>query len=90
MEDERLPIRKIVVDSRERTAGTPSDFQVQLPEAITFPKHFGCYVTDVQCQHSFRTVHGAASVGMRNHYFYFFERVPPQRKQLHGPQPRCA
>ena len=75
MEDERLPIRKIVVDSRERTAGTPSDFQVQLPEAITLPKHFGCYVTDIQCQHSFRTVHGAASVGMRNHYFYFFERL---------------
>ena len=75
MEDERLPIRKIVVDSRERTAGTPSDFQVQLPEAITMPRHFGCYVTDIQCQHSFRTVHGNASVGMRNHYFYFFERL---------------
>ena len=75
MEDERLPIRKIVVDSRERTAGTPSDFQVQLPEAITLPKHFGCYVTDIQCQHSFRTVHGAASVGMRNMNFLFFERL---------------
>lgn len=75
MEDERLPIRKIVVDSRERTAGTPSEFQVQLPEAITLPKHFGCYVTDIQCQHSFRTVHGNASVGMRNHHFYFFERL---------------
>ena len=75
MEDERLPIRKIVVDSRERTAGTPSEFQIGLPEAITLPRHFGCYVTDIQCQHSFRTVHGAASVGMRNHYFYFFERL---------------
>ena len=75
MEDERLPIRKIVVDSRERTAGTPSEFQIQLPEAITLLKHFGCYVTDIQCQHSFRTVHGAASVGMRNHNFYFFERL---------------
>ena len=48
---------------------------MQLPEAITLPKHFGCYVTDIQCQHSFRTVHGAASVGMRNHYFYFCERL---------------
>ena len=75
MEDERLPIRKIGVDSRERTAGTPSDFQLQLGENISLPKHFGCYITDIQCQHSFRTVHGAASVGMRNHYFYFFERL---------------
>ena len=32
MDDDRLPIKKITVDSRERTAGTPSDFQVQLPE----------------------------------------------------------
>ena len=59
MEDERLPISKIVVDSIERTAGTPSDFQVQLLAAITLPKHFGCYVTDIQCQHSFRTVYGS-------------------------------
>ena len=71
MEDERLAIRKIVVDSRTATQGTGSDFKLQLPETITLPKHFGCYVTDIQCTHSFRTVHGNASVGMRNHYFYF-------------------
>jgi hypothetical protein len=75
MEDERLAIRKIVVDSRTATQGTGSDFKVQLPETITLPKHFGCYVTDIQCVHSFRSVHGNTSVGARNHYFYFFERM---------------
>ena len=75
MEDERLAIRKIVVDSRTATQGTGSDFQIQLQETITLPKHFGCYVTDIQCTHSFRTVHGNTSVGARNHYFYFFERM---------------
>ena len=56
MEDERLAIRKIVVDSRTATAGTGSDFQVQLPETVTLPKHYGCYVTDIQCTHSWRTI----------------------------------
>ena len=49
MEDERLAIRKIVIDSRTATAGTGSDFQVQLPETVTLPKHYGCYVT-VHCE----------------------------------------
>ena len=75
MEDERLAIRKIVVDSRTATQGTGSDFSIQLPETITLPKHFGAYVTDIQCTHSFRTVRSHASVGARNHYFYFFERM---------------
>ena len=34
MEDERLAIRKIVIDSRTATAGTGSNFQVQLPETV--------------------------------------------------------
>ena len=75
MEDERLAIRKIVIDSRTATAGTGSDFQVQLPETITLPRHYGCYVTDIQCTHSWRTIHGNTSVGAKNHYFYFFERM---------------
>ena len=48
MEDERLQIRKIVIDSRTATAGTGSAFEVQLPETITLPRHYGCYVTDIQ------------------------------------------
>lgn len=75
MEDERLAIRKIVVDSRTATHGTGSNFQIQLAQTITLPKHFGAYVTDIQCVHSFRTVHGNTSVGARNHNFYFFERM---------------
>ena len=69
MEDERLAIRKIVVDSRTATQGTGSNFQLQLPETITLPKHYGAYVTDLACVHSFRTVHGNTSVGARNHNF---------------------
>ena len=75
MEDERLAIRKIVIDSRTATAGTGNDFSVQLPETVTLPKHYGCYVTDIQCTHSWRTAHGNTSVGARNHLFYFFERM---------------
>ena len=75
MEDERLAIRKIVIDSRTATAETGSDFQVQLPETVTLPRHYGCYVTDIQCTHSWRTVHGNTFVGATNHYFYFFERM---------------
>jgi len=75
MEDERLAIRKIVIDSRTATAGTGSNFQVQLPETIMLPRHYGCYVTDIQCTHSWRTIHGNTSVGAKNHYFYFFERM---------------
>ena len=75
MEDERLAIRKIVIDSRTATAGTGSDFQVQLPETVTLPKHYGCYVKDIHCTHSWRTIHGNTSVGTKNHYFYFFERM---------------
>ena len=37
MEDERLAIRKIVVDSRTATQGTGSDFKIQLPETSFFP-----------------------------------------------------
>ena len=75
MENERLQIRKIVVDSRTATAGTGSAFEVQLPETVSLPKHYGCYVTDIQCIHSWRTVHGNTSVGAKNHYFYFLERM---------------
>ena len=69
MEDERLQIRKIVIDSRTATAGTGSAFEVQLPETITLPRHYGCYVTDIQCTHSWRTVHGNTSVGAKTTTF---------------------
>ena len=70
-----MAIRKIVIDSRTATAGTGSDFQVQLPETVTLPRHYRCYVTNIQCTHSWRTVHGNTSVGTKTHNFYFFERM---------------
>ena len=39
MEDERLSILKIVVDSRTATAGTRTYFQMHLPETVMLPKH---------------------------------------------------
>jgi hypothetical protein len=70
-----LQIRKIIVDSRTATVGTGSEFSIQLPETLNIPRGFGCYVTDVCVTHSFRTIHGGTSVGAKNHYLYFLERL---------------
>ena len=76
MQDEGLPIRKIIVDSRSATIGSGSDFQVQLPETLNIPSRgYCCYVTDICCTHSWRTVHGSSSIGAKNHYLYFLERL---------------
>ena len=73
--DDGLQIRRIVVDSRTATVGTGQDFEVQLPETLSIPRAYGCYVTDVCLSHSWHTVHGDTSVGVRNHYLYFMERL---------------
>ena len=73
---EELNIRKIICDSRTASIGTGSEFSIQLPETINIPQRgYGCYVTDICCTHSFRTIHGNTSVGAKNHYIYFLERL---------------
>ena len=71
--DEGLQLRKIIVDSRTATVGTGSEFSVQLPETLNIPRNYGVYVTDVCLTHSFRTVHGGASVGAKNQYLFFLK-----------------
>jgi len=73
--DDGLHIRRIVVDSRTATIGTGSEFQLQLPETVNIPRNYGVICTDIALTHSFRTVHGGTSVGAKNQYVYFLERV---------------
>ena len=73
--DEGLQLRKIIVDSRTATVGTGSEFSVQLPETLNIPRNYGVYVTDVCLTHSFRTIHGGTSVGAKNQFVYFLERL---------------
>ena len=73
--DDGLAIRKIIVDSRTSTVGHGSSLELQLPQTVNIPNGFGVYVTDVCVTHSWRTVHGNSSIGGKNHYLYFMERM---------------
>jgi hypothetical protein len=73
--DDGLQIRKIIIDSRTATVGTGQEWEIMLPETLSIPHGYGCYVTDVALSHSWRTVHGTSSVGARNHILFFTERL---------------
>ena len=47
---DNLPVRVVNIDSRTRvgTAGTASDFQIELQEPIEMPKGAVCWVTEMQ------------------------------------------
>ena len=75
MDGDGLQVRRIIVDSRTATVGTGQEWELQLPETLSIPRNYGCYVTDIALSHSWRTVHGTTSVGARNHYVYWMERL---------------
>ena len=52
-----LPIKKLFIDSRQRTSDSVStgDFKVDLPESITLPENTVFFVDDVSIAHAWRT-----------------------------------
>ena len=63
-----LPIKKIYIDSRDKTSDSAShtDFWIQLPMSISLPANTGFYITDVTIPVSFYTVESN-----RNQHIYF-------------------
>ena len=53
-----LPINKIYIDSRHKTASSvsDSDFEIQLKEPINLPDNCVCVVSDVILKNTFTTV----------------------------------
>ncbi len=53
-----LPINKIYIDSRHKTASSTSDsdFEIQLKEPINLPDNCVCVVSDVILKNTFTTV----------------------------------
>ena len=49
-------IRKIYIDSRHRSSGTPSDFNFQLAQSIEVPENTIAYVDAVQVANTFETI----------------------------------
>lgn len=63
-----LPIKKIYIDSRQKTADSTShtDFNVELPITVNLPSKTGFYITDVTIPISFYTIEAG-----RNDMIYF-------------------
>ena len=60
-------VRKIMIDSRFRKSGTPSDFTFELNRAITLPSKCAGFITDIELVHSWY------NVDTHNEFFYFLE-----------------
>ena len=60
-------VRKIMIDSRFRKSGTPSDFTFELNRAITLPSKCAGFITDIELMHSWYNVDD------HNKFFYFVE-----------------
>lgn len=85
-----LPIKKIYVDSRHRTADSESssNFKVELPYSITLPDNTVFFITDICIPHVFRLiekdvndrvyfVYTAPGVGGVNNIFYNYGVLAP-------------
>ena len=71
-------VRKIMIDSRFRKSGTPSDFTFELNRAITLPSKCAGFITDIELMHSWYNVDD------HNKFFYFAEYYHFHDEQL-GP-----
>ena len=43
---DRLCVRKLYVDNRDRATGTPSNFEYELPGTIEIPRNTRAYITE--------------------------------------------
>lgn len=62
-------IRKIYVDSRFLSKGTPSAFETELPEVVNLPKETAAFITELTCVASWDTVSES------NNQLYIVERT---------------
>jgi hypothetical protein len=85
-----LPIKKIYVDSRHRTADSESssNFKIELPYSITLPDNTVFFITDICIPHVFRLIekdvndriyftYTAPGVGGVNNIFYNYAVLSP-------------
>ena len=63
---------KIVVDSRQATLGTSSNFQVQLPETLHLDPDVVLYVNSATVTNTFLST--GTTVGSKSHNVYFYEK----------------
>ena len=69
MTDQDIPIRKLYIDSRQRTSGSSHDFTVEIPQQLNFGKNVVACVQDFCCPHSSWTLQQGV-----NDQLYWFER----------------
>ena len=51
-----MTIRKVYVDSRHRSSGTPENFNFQLQQSIEIPENTIAYIDAVQVANTFETI----------------------------------
>ena len=68
-----LPLKKIYIDSRHRTADSvsSSNFKIELPYSLTFPENTAFFITDICIPHVFRLIERDA-----NDRIYFTYTAP--------------
>jgi len=65
-----LPIKKLYIDSRHRTADSESssNFKIELPYSITLPDNTVFFVTDISIPHVFKLI----ETGVNDRIYYYY------------------